>query len=336
MIMTARGRTLKTVAGAMAGAGLVASAFSAFSHLRYRRSALATLSEYGIRTMSLMSPRISFTDRIARMASLPEPRRDMAFPIWSRLFYDVERREGDGMPVYYARPHSPSDTVVIYIHGGGYIATASLGQALLIDDLARATGAEFVVPLYPLAPHHTWEEAHRLVLDLCLRTLEENPGKRVILMGDSAGGGLAVVVALSLAEQGAHQPEELILLSPWVDITHVNPDIANYVDVDPLMAPEPLTIMGKTWAGDTPTTDWHLSPINGDLSVLHRVTTFVGSRELFLPDNALLHDRLVKAGVTSTLHVGENLNHVYPMVPSPEGRRARREIARIVSGRAPA
>lgn len=334
MIMTARGRTLKTVAGAMAGAGLVASAFSAFSHLRYRRSALATLSEYGIRTMSLMSPRISFTDRIARMASLPEPRRDMAFPIWSRLFYDVERREGDGMPVYYARPHSPSDTVVIYIHGGGYIATASLGQALLIDDLARATGAEFVVPLYPLAPHHTWEEAHRLVLDLCLRTLEENPGKRVILMGDSAGGGLAVVVALSLAEQGAHQPEELILLSPWVDITHVNPDIANYVDVDPLMAPEPLTIMGKTWAGDTPTTDWHLSPINGDLSVLHRVTTFVGSRELFLPDNALLHDRLVKAGVTSTLHVGENLNHVYPMFPSPEGRRARREIARIISGRA--
>ena len=334
MIMTARGRTLKTVAGAMAGAGLVASAFSAFSHLRYRRSALATLSEYGTRTMSLMSPRISFTDRIARMASLPEPRRDMAFPIWSRLFYDVERREGDGMPVYYARPHSPSDIVVIYIHGGGYIATASLGQALLIDDLARATGAEFIVPLYPLAPHHTWEEAHRLVLDLYLRTLEENPGKRVILMGDSAGGGLAVVVALSLAEQGAHQPEELILLSPWVDITHVNPDIANYVDVDPLMAPEPLTIMGKTWAGDTPTTDWHLSPINGDLSALHRVTTFVGSRELFLPDNALLHDRLVKAGVTSTLHIGENLNHVYPMFPSPEGRRARREIARIISGRA--
>ena len=258
----------------------------------------------------------------------------MAFPIWSRLFYDVERREGDGMPVYYARPHSPSDIVVIYIHGGGYIATASLGQALLVDNLARTTGAELVVPLYPLAPHHTWEKAHRLVLDLYLRTVAENPGRRIVLMGDSAGGGLALVIALSLAEQGAHQPEELILLSPWVDITHVNPDIANYVDVDPLMAPEPLTIMGKTWAGDTPTTDWHLSPINGDLSALHRVTTFVGSRELFLPDNALLHDRLVEAGVTSTLHVGENLNHVYPMFPSPEGRRARREIARIISGRA--
>ena len=129
------------------------------------------------------------------------------------------------------------------------------------------------------------------------------------------------------------QPDELILLSPWVDITHTNPDIAHYADVDPLMEPGPLTTVGESWAGDTPTSDWHLSPINGDLSALHRVTTFVGSRELFLPDNALLHDRLVKAGGTSTLHVGENLNHVYP---SPEGRRARREIARIVSGRAPA
>ena len=238
------------------------------------------------------------------------------------------------------RMHRPSDAprlpVIVYIHGGGYIATASLGQALLVDNLARTTGAELVVPLYPLAPHHTWEKAHRLVLDLYLRTVAENPGRRIVLMGDSAGGGLALVIALSLAERGANQPDELVLLSPWVDVTHVNPDIADYVDVDPLMAPEPLTIMGKTWAGDTPTTDWHLSPINGNLSALHRVTTFVGSRELFLPDNALLHDRLVKAGVTSTLHVGENLNHVYPMFPSPEGRRARREIARIVSGRASA
>ena len=336
MIMTARGRTLKTVAGAMAGAGLVAGAFSAFSRLRYRRSATATLAEYGALSLRALRARTTMSDWIARVASEPEGRRTLSLPVWARLFYNVERREGDGMPVYYARPYSPSDTVVVYIHGGGYIATASLGQALLIDNLVRTTGAELVVPLYPLAPHHTWEKAHRLILDLYLRTVAENPGRRIVLMGDSAGGGLALVIALSLAERSANQPDELVLLSPWVDITHVNPDIADYVDVDPLMAPEPLTVMGETWAGSTPTTDWHLSPINGDLSALHRVTTFVGNRELFLPDNALLHDRLVEAGVTSTLHVGENLNHVYPMFPSPEGRRARREIARIVSGRAPA
>ena len=188
------------------------------------------------------------------------------------------------------------------------------------------------MPLYPLAPHHTWQEAHQLVLNLYLRILSENPDKRIILMGDSSGGGLAAVIALSLAERGIRQPDELILLSPWVDVTHTNPDIADYVDVDPLMAPDPLTVIGQTWAGETPTTDWHLSPIYGDLSALERVTTFVGSREIFLPDNSLFHAELIKAGTHSTLHIGENLNHVYPMSPTPEGRRAREEIIRIITG----
>ena len=327
---------------AIGGAALAASAFSAFSHLRYQRSATATFAEYSTRPVKMLNAHISMADRIARMASRPEPRRSLSFPFWSRSRYGVERREGAGMPVYYVRPRSASQvvpgiassTVVVYLHGGGYASTASLGHALLIDDLVRRTGARFVVPLPPLAPHHTWVEAHRLVVDLCLRTFSENEGGGVVLMGDSSGGGLAVVIALSLARLGAAQPDELILLSPWVDITHTNPDIADYVDADPLMSPEPLTVMGEAWAGDTPTSDWHLSPINGDLSALRqvRVTTFVGSREIFLPDDSLLHDRLVEAGVDSTLHIGHNLNHVYPMIPSPEGRKARREIARIISG----
>ena len=85
-------------------------------------------------------------------------------------------------------------------------------------------------------------------------------------------------------------------------------------------------------AGSTPPTDWHLSPIYGDLSGLKKVTTFVGTREILLPDNALFHAKLLEAGVDSTLHVGESLNHVYPMFPTPEGRRARRDLVRIVTG----
>ena len=327
--MSTTSRTLKVVGGA----ALVAGAFIVFSRLRYRRSAMATLSEYAVLPTKALRSCIPVTEWIARVAGGPEPRRALSFPFWSRSHYDVERRDDEGMPVYYVRPYAPSDTVVVYLHGGGYITTASLGQSLLIDNLARRTGADFVVPLYPLAPHHTWQEAHRLVLDLCARILSDNADKRVILMGDSAGGGLALVIALSLAERGVRQPDELILLSPWVDITHTNPDIAHYADVDPLMDPGPLTAVGESWAGGTPPSDWHLSPINGDLSALRRVTTFVGSREIFLPDNALLHDRLVQAGVDSDLHIGENLNHVYPMLPSPEGRRARHEIIRIISGR---
>ena len=98
------------------------------------------------------------------------------------------------------------------------------------------------------------------------------------------------------------------------------------------MVPEPLAEIGRSWAGDTPLTDWHLSPIYGDLSGLKKVTTFVGTREIFLPDNALFHAKLLEAGIDSTLHVGENLNHAYPMFPTPEGRRARRDLVRLITG----
>ena len=321
------------IAVGAASVGLTVGAFSLYSRKRYGRSAAASLAEYGVRPVKTLAARIPMTERIARLADRPEPARSVTFPAWGRFFYDLERREDSGMPVYYLRQRTPSSAVIVYLHGGGYISTAVSAHAWLVDHLARRTGADVVMPLYPLAPHHTWQEAHRLVLDLCARTLSDNPDKRIILMGDSAGGGLALVIALSLAERGVRQPDELILLSPWVDITHTNPDIARYADVDPLMEPGPLTAVGESWAGGTPTSDWHLSPINGDLSALHRVTTFVGSREIFLPDNALLHDRLVEAGVHSDLHVGENLNHVYPMLPAPEGRRARHEIIRIISDR---
>ena len=158
--MSTTSRTLKVVGGA----ALVAGAFTVFSRLRYRRSAMATLSEYAVLPTKALRSRMPVTEWIARVAGGPEPRRALSFPFWSRSHYDVERRDDEGMPVYYVRPYAPSDTVVVYLHGGGYITTASLGQSLLIDNLARRTGADFVVPLYPLAPHHTWQEAHRLVL----------------------------------------------------------------------------------------------------------------------------------------------------------------------------
>ena len=320
------------IAVGMASVGLTVGAFSLYSRKRYRRSAAASLAEYSTRPVKMAHAHMSITNRIARLASRPEPRRAVAFPTWGRFFYDLERREDSGMPVYYLRQRTPSNTVIVHLHGGGYIATAVSAHAWLVDHLARRTGADVVMPLYPLAPHHTWQEAHRLVLELYRRTVAESPGKRIILMGDSAGGGLAAVISLSLAEAGDTQPDELVLISPWVDITNANPDIADYVDVDPLMVPEPLAEIGRSWAGDTPLTDWHLSPIYGDLSGLKKVTTFVGTREIFLPDNALFHAKLLEAGVDSTLHVGENLNHAYPMFPTPEGRRARRDLVRLVTG----
>ena len=152
-----------------------------------------------------------------------------------------------------SNPRTPSSAVIVYLHGGGYISTAVSAHAWLVDHLARRTGADVVMPLYPLTPHHTWSEAHRLVLDLYRRTVAENPGKRIILMGDSAGGGLAAVISLSLAEAGEAQPDELALISPWVDITNTNPDIADYVDavVTAAAGRTDVVVVGQSLGGFT-------------------------------------------------------------------------------------
>lgn len=163
-------------------------AFSLYSRKRYGRSAAASLAEYGIRPVKTLAARIPMTERIARLADHPEPARTVTFPAWGRFFYDLERSEDSGMPVYHVRQRTPSSAVIVYLHGGGYISTAVSAHAWLVDHLARRTGADVVMPLYPLTPHHTWSEAHRLVLDLYRRTVAENPGKRIVLMGDSAGG----------------------------------------------------------------------------------------------------------------------------------------------------
>ena len=200
------------IAVGAASVGLTVGAFSLYSRKRYGRSAAASLAEYGVRPVKALAARIPMTERIARLADRPEPARSVTFPAWGRFFYDLERREDSGMPVYYLRPRTPSKAVIVYLHGGGYISTANSAHAHLVDHLARRAGADVVMPLYPLTPHHTWQEAHRLVLDLYRRTVAENPGKRIILMGDSAGGGLAAVIALSLAEAGDAQPDELALI----------------------------------------------------------------------------------------------------------------------------
>ena len=91
-------------------------------------------------------------------------------------------------------------------------------------------------------------------------------------------------------------------------------------------------ICGKAWAGYAyPTNDWHVSPIYGDLSKLKKVTIFVGTRELFYPDDALLYRKIKQTGNSrASLYVGKGLNHIFPVYPTLEGRIALEEICRII------
>ena len=137
-------------------------------------------------------------------------------------------------------------------------------------------------------------------------------------------------LAEGLTERGIDPPDRLILLSPWVDVTMSNPEIRDYEGVDPMLTITMGQVSGKAWSGALPTDDWHVSPINGDLSNLHNVTIFVGDRELFTPDDTLLYEKL-SANENARLIIGHGQNHVYPVYPTLEGRIAMEQIIDIIN-----
>ena len=90
--------------------------------------------------------------------------------------------------------------------------------------------AMVVMPIYHLAPFTTAEKGHETMMALYEKVTAENAGKKIILMGDSAGGGYSLALAEGLSARGLSQPDELVLLSPWVDVTMSNPGIADFYD----------------------------------------------------------------------------------------------------------
>ncbi|MDX6373113.1 MAG: epsilon-lactone hydrolase, partial [Nocardioidaceae bacterium] len=152
-----------------------------------------------------------------------------AVPFFERR-YAVVREElpassaGLGFPAYTLtrRGHSPTRTVV-YVHGGGFVGAIDPYQVRYAARLASELGARVVLPDYPLTPEHTWRDSHGPIVDLVARLLQSSE-EDVVLAGDSAGGGLALAVALTLRDRGGRQPSHLLLVSPWVDLTISTPE----------------------------------------------------------------------------------------------------------------
>jgi acetyl esterase/lipase len=211
---------------------------------------------------------------------------------------------------------------VIYLHGGNFVRRPTVYQWRFADTVARRTRAEVFMPMYPLVPVHTHAEAHASVEAVYRWVVDEYGARNVTLMGDGAGGGLAVSFAQRLKELGLEQPSHLILISPWVDVTLGNPLVDEYEANDPLLASYGLRKVGVLWSRGTEDTNPLVSPINGEVRGLRNVMVFVGTRELLYPDAKLLYDRIAATGIHAEFHEGRGLNHNFPLYPTPEATRA--------------
>ena len=196
--------------------------------------------------------------------------------------------------IYNDQEH-PAQTV-FYFHGGAFVNQPNNQQTTMAARTAKETGAEVVLMVYPKEPAYSCEDAYELCTAYYLAYLRENECGKVVFMGDSAGGTLALGLAEVLRDDGAPMPVELVLISPWVDLTMSNEDMTDYVDLDPMLGIDGLRRMAEIWAGDLSMTDPRVSPLYGDLSGLCPVTLTTGTWEILYPDTMLLSEKLEEAG----------------------------------------
>ena len=234
----------------------------------------------------------------------------------------------EGMQVFEMAPADDTSPVLFYLHGGAYIHNFDKNHWKSIADIARQTGCGFVAPNYPLLPLHTAVEAHRLVLGLYSDLVKRVPARRIVVAGDSAGGGFALSLAQEARDAGLPVPGRLILISPFVDICGGDESLQ---DKDTWLQVDACRACGHAWAGGLEEKDPMVSPLYGDMRGLPPTDLYSGTYDVLYTDLIKVERKLREDGVDAVLHTAEKFGHVYPLYPVREGKKARREISRTIS-----
>jgi acetyl esterase/lipase len=256
-----------------------------------------------------------------------------AVPLFGRRYAVVREQLPAGFPSYTLTKRGGSPTrTVLYLHGGGFVAPIDPFHVRYAARLASELNAQVVLPDYPLAPEHTWRDAHDPIVALAERLLRD--GEDVTIAGDSAGGGLALAVALALRDRGGPQPSRLLLISPWVDLTTSTPETFEVTENDPWLFIGKIQAYAEWWAGSSADLGRpEVSPGLAELGGLPRALMLFGTRDSLAPGGRLLARRAEEAGWELTSVEEPGLIHVYPILPFlPEAARAWRQTLAFLNG----
>lgn len=225
-----------------------------------------------------------------------------------------------------------SKTIVLYIHGGAFVAQPNLAHWLFFQKLQRNTRTSIVMPIYPKAPTYDYTHTYPKLFALYKHLLKTYPNSKFIFMGDSAGGNIALSFALQLKQNNLPLPSNIIVFSPCLDLALENKQ-AYEIDkqgIDPMLSIEGLKAMYEAWAGNADLKNPIVSPFYADLKNIEKATIFIGTHEILYPEAVEFTQKAKKEGVNLNLIIEEKMNHVYPFFPTREAKRARRIIYKLV------
>ncbi|MEE6176792.1 PPE family protein [Mycobacterium sp. 050134] len=201
----------------------------------------------------------------------------------------------NGMSVVQITPAHPTGNYVVAIHGGAFILPPSIFHWLDYSVMAYQTGATMEVPIYPLLQQGgTAATVVPQMAGLISSQIALHGAPNVSVIGDSAGGNLALAAVESLVANHQAIPASMVLLSPWLDVGMTNPNIA--LVQDPLLPIGPAQQIGRAWAGALSVTNPLVSPLYGNLSGLPPTYVYSGNMDILSADVLTLQQEAVAQG----------------------------------------
>jgi acetyl esterase/lipase len=205
-----------------------------------------------------------------------------------------------------------ADRTILYLHGGAYTAGSPRSHRPLVARIAGAAGAAAIAPDYRLGPEHPFPAAVEDAVAAYRGLVDEGvEPARLIVAGDSAGGGLALALALALKAEGLPQPAGVFVISPWADLTQSGASYASKADADPMISKAGLDQNARAYLGGRDARDPLASPVFGDFEGVAPVLIQTGSEETLLSDSIAMADVLGQARVEVRLEVWPEMIHVF-------------------------
>jgi epsilon-lactone hydrolase len=223
--------------------------------------------------------------------------------------------------------NAAGSSVLLYLHGGGYVLKTPRVHRVLVGRLARAAGVTAFVPDYRLAPENPFPSALEDVTAV-YRELRRTMPSPIVLAGDSGGGGLTAALLLKLRDSGDPLPAAACLISAMLDCTFSGESLAELQQHDPFMRITDVAMMAKHYYGDHDPRHPYISPVFADLHGMPPLLIHTSENEILRAEAVRYGERAKAAGVDVTLKIWEGMIHAFHLFAGfiPEGKVAIEEV----------
>lgn len=268
-----------------------------------------------------------------QQAFLQPSRRNLAV-VPAKFPADIVTKEREifGGRILTAATGAPLPQHIILFHGGAYTMQGTASHREMMTALIREANLRISYVDYPLVPEATVDDTLGFAGNAYGYLHAQYPDDQFFLMGDSAGGGLALTLLQQLKVHQEALPAGTILISPWTDLSMMNPDLTAAAKHDPYLTLATLKKIGFEYAGDHPVTDPRVSPIYGNFDDLGPILLYYGTNELLSADDQRLVQKLEDAtGTDFAVHAVRSMLHDYILWRKlPETKRTLKEIKQFI------